>query len=389
MHLHGSARDIDGLAPIGWVGGWVDPETREMFVFETQSDIMQRSGFMRDSVKLEDERKARAFQLEADMTAVQQQITDLQTGATQPKKKKGPKDAIRANIRRIRADIEQAKADLDQLSQQNQAMEQQADFDPNHPGYLHNKQVIDTKLKAISKFTQQLQRMEENLARIPDPVEPELAPEIQQPEGQPVAPEGQPVAPEGQPVAPEGQPVPELPQQLQQKINKLQNKLQNLEVELIESKKPVQPLTGSYVWPHWHDYRSKLETAFKDWIPIFWNTAVREAKQMGIVSLYIVHSDELMKIWAGVLRGKTAEEKELVRGLYKRVYDKIAEGYGATEVNYRGRKFFRIDINDPNLRFASNWFMRAPYDSPYARLVKINWPKSHGLPNTTGLVRRS
>jgi hypothetical protein len=113
-------------------------------------------------------------------------------------------------------------------------------------------------------------------------------------------------------------------QQLEEAKKQLQTKM---EQGLNFGTQP-RTFTGSFVkeWPQWHDYKSRVENRFKDWIPIFFNTAMREAKRRGFESVRIVDSDTLMKVWAS-----WATQETLI--LFKRVYDDIAQRYGGTMIN--------------------------------------------------------
>ncbi len=323
---------INNVPTMGWVGGFIDPDEKSMYVYEVQSDLMQNTSQMRDPRKLEEERKVRRQELEVEKTNLTEQIE--QTRRQPAPKRKDPRAGLKAKIKRIQNDIDQVKVTLDQLVAQNTEMENQPGFDPNTSGqHHHNAQLIETKLDNLQKFKAQKLKMEQNLARIPAP-----------PEVQPSAPVQPEVPQQGQPTAqPEAQPQT-LDPQLQQKIQRLESRIQQIDVEITQTKGRI----GNYEFPEWHDYRNVIENTFKDWIKIFFNTAVREAKRNNMAFLYIITSDGLMNLWSF-----GGQEKKM---LFDRVYDGTAQFHGAEKVSKKGREFWRVNINDPELKVASNWF---------------------------------
>lgn len=107
----------------------------------------------------------------------------------------------------------------------------------------------------------------------------------------------------------------------------------------------------------WHKYRSKLENVFKDWIPIFFNSAFRLAKSKGYEKVRIITSDHLMQIWSSFARPET-------KILFERVYDKTAAFYQGQKITDTTGEWWEIVMNNPNLRIAkrsfqlANWFQR-------------------------------
>ena len=59
--------------------------------------------------------------------------------------------------------------------------------------------------------------------------------------------------------------------------------------------------TGSFVkiWPEWHEYKSRVENRFKEWIPIFFNVAIREAQKRGFEAVRIIDSNTLVMDYGG------------------------------------------------------------------------------------------
>jgi hypothetical protein len=333
QHLHGSYPHIEGMPSIGWVGGFVDPDERSMYVYEVQSDLMQNTNQMRDVRKVEEERKVRRQQLEEERNRIEQQIEEVKQQALAPQRPKDPRAGLRGKIRRIDNDIAQAEASIQEMVAANEQMEAQPGFDPSMGQYQHNKNLIDTRLKQLQKFKAQKQRMEENLARIPAPPRPE------QPE------------PTENEQTPEGAQVPAeapLNQQQQARVDKLEQRLQQIDTEIAQTRERLP----NYERPKWHDYRNVVENTFKDWVRLFWNTAVREAKRNNMAFLYIITADELMNLWRSFGRSSKKD-------LFTRVYDNTGQFYNAEVVNKKGRNFWRVNLNDPALRVASNWFGKA------------------------------
>lgn len=320
-----------GVPPIGWVGGYIDPTEKSMYVFELQSDLMQATGQMRDPAKMEQERTARREQLTQEIAQLKQQIEEIRRQAVEPKPKKDPRAGLRAKLKRIDSDISQTEQELAQLSAQNTEFENQPGFDPQGDAagqYRHNAQLIDTKLKKLQQFKAQKQKMEENLARIP-------APATEQPEIEP-----------GQPAA--------IDTQSQQKIDKMQGRIEQMEEEIVKTREPIHFDSRKPPIPEWHDYKNTIENTFADWIKIFWNTAVREAIRNNMNYLYIITANDLRhKIWPSFADAGTLQ-------LFQRIYDGYGRDfYGGEEVTKHGYKFWRVDLRNPEIKVASGWLSRA------------------------------
>jgi len=106
---------------------------------------------------------------------------------------------------------------------------------------------------------------------------------------------------------------------------------------------------------YWHDYKSKVENLFKDWVPIFFNVAIREAKRREFNKVRIIDASSLAKIW------NQYSDKDTVE-LFKRVYDRTAAlRYNATHGVWDGYGFYDIDLQNPELRVAemkANWLQK-------------------------------
>lgn len=343
QHLHGSYPRVQDMPAIGWVGGFIDPAERSMYVFEVQSDLMQNTNQMRDPRKVEEERKVRRQELEGEIQTLNQQIEEIKTEASKPKPRKDPRAGLQQKIRRIQNDIDTTSQEIEQLNAQNSEIEAQPGFDPNSPDlpgqYRHNKELIDNKLKKLQQFNTQKAKMEENLARIPAPP-PENEAEPEQP----------------------GQ----IDQQSQQKIDKLQNRIEKANEEIRQSREPIP----HYERPQWHDYRNTIENTFGDWVKIFWNTAVREAIKNNMNYLYIITADELFnKVWRSY-----GGQKKMI--LFQRVYDSYGKDfYGGQKVNKHGKEFWQVDLKNPELKVASSWLTKALGNMPkFGSLLPVTQP---------------
>ena len=137
--------------------------------------------------------------------------------------------------------------------------------------------------------------------------------------------------------------------------SKTEAKLQQLQNQLAQSREGAEKLvytpTGHTSYPQFHDYKSKMENMFKNWIPIFFNVVLREAKKRGFEKLMLIDADSLMKLWSKYARAET-------RQLFERVYDNTASFYGATPAQARNHSWWEIDILREE-RFAMSWFKRA------------------------------
>ena len=137
--------------------------------------------------------------------------------------------------------------------------------------------------------------------------------------------------------------------------------------ESIESKKvPNVPSWLSSRSPsRFHDYKSKIENLFKHWVPIFFNVAMREARNRGFKKVRIIDADTLYQKW------KTYSKEE-TKQLFERIYDKTAqERYNAIPVREGSFGLWEVDLGNPNLRIAKmhkNWLQKIS-----SRKLASNW----------------
>lgn len=134
--------------------------------------------------------------------------------------------------------------------------------------------------------------------------------------------------------------------------------LQNLNRSLAEAQQRLQesmdaddttPDSFRRKYRPWHDYKSKVENTFKEWIPIFFNAAFRLARDKGYAAVRIVTADNLMGLWDKYARPET-------KTLFERVYDQTAKFYGAQQINDQGKTWWEVKMT-PETRVA-NWLQR-------------------------------
>ncbi len=258
----------EGQPALGWVGGFADYENKTLYIAEVQSDLMQRTGHMRDPEKVQKQR-------EQEVATIQKQIATTQT-----------------KIQNVVSPKQQLTQKLDAIQQENTMLQ------PGDPKLQRNQGIIDNLLR--------------QLPNVPDTVD----------------------------------------------TRNLELTLQNLNQSLAEAQQRLQesadaPDTSSdslrRKYRPWHDYKSKVENTFKEWIPIFFNSAFRLAREKGYAVVRIVTADNLMGLWDKYARPET-------RVLFERVYDQTVKFYGAQQINVQGKTWWEVKMN-PDLRIA-NWLQR-------------------------------
>ena len=254
----------DGQPALGWIGGFADYNNKVLYIAEVQSDLMQRTSYMRDPEKVQKQRAQ-------EVATIQQQIAGIQ-----------------AKMQNAISPKQQVTQKLDAIQREN------ATLQPGDPKLQKNQNIIDNLLR--------------QLPNVPDIVD----------------------------------------------TRNLEFTLQNLNKSLAEAQQRQQESlnaedTSSDSLRRWHDYKSKVENTFKEWIPIFFNSAFRLARDKGYTLVRIVTSDNLMKLWDKYARPET-------KALFERIYDQTAKFYGAQQVNVQGKTWWEVKMN-PYLRIA-NWLQR-------------------------------
>lgn len=257
----------EGQPALGWIGGFADYNNKILYIAEVQSDLMQRTGKMRDPEKVQQQRKQ-------EVGTIQQQITNTQ-----------------AKIQNAVSPKQQITQKLDTIRQEN------ASLSPGDSRLQRNQGIVDNLLR--------------QLPNIPDTVDTRNL---------------------------------ELTlQSLNQSLAEAQQRLE----ESINAKDETNYFTPKY--RPWHDYKSKVENTFKEWIPLFFNAAFRLARDKEYAIVRIITADDLMTRWDKYARPET-------RTLFERVYDQTAKFYGAQQTNLQGKTWWEVKMN-PDLRIA-NWLQR-------------------------------
>lgn len=275
---------------LGWIGGYADYNQKIMYITEVQSDIMQRTVYMRDPEKVKQHR-------EGEISSLQQQISQIQNAPS---------------------------AEQQLAIKINKLMTEQQSLAPTDPKFTRNQEIIS-----------RLQQQQQNPQAKSNPNEEKL-------------------------------------KQLQQRLQEAQQQL-NKEIpnaDLYQSRQPSK----------WHDWKSKIENLFKDWIPVFFNVAMREAKARGFAKVRITTADELMKAWSSY-------SKESTRILFDRVYDSSAKFYNAVPIKDNGKNWFEINMSK-NVLVASltnkekdmGWFKRASHTKQSGDWGTLESPTSHHKP---------
>jgi len=274
----------DGQPPLGWIGGFADYTNKTLYIAEVQSDLMQRTVYMRDPKKLQKQR-------EQEVATIQQQIADTQ-----------------AKMQNVVSPKQQITQKLDAIRQENMSLPQ------GSPKLQRNQGIIDNLLR--------------QLPNVPDTID----------------------------------------------TTNLEMTLQNLNRSLTEAQQRLQEpsdTSDSFQlksrYQPWHDYKSKVENTFKEWIPLFFNSAFRLARDKQYEVVRIATSESLKKLWGLNLRPETSS-------LFERIYDQTAKFYGAQLVNIEDKTWWEVKMT-PDTRIA-NWLQR---------LIKIAQARSQWLvqnPNT-------
>lgn len=263
--LHGVS--TEGQPALGWVGGYADYKNKVLYIAEVQSDLMQRTGHMRDPEKVQKQRKQQVATIQQQIAGTQSKIQN----AVSPK--------------------QQITQKLDAIQQENEGLQ------PGDPKIQRNQGILDNLLRQLSN--------------VPDVVD----------------------------------------------TKNLEFTLQNLNKSLADAQQNLQESTNAEdattsftsKYRPWHDYKSKVENAFKEWIPIFFNSAFRLARDKEYAIVRIITSDNLMELWDKYARPET-------KILFERVYDQTAKFYGAQQVNVQGKTWWEVKMT-PDLRIA-NWLQR-------------------------------
>ena len=115
--------------------------------------------------------------------------------------------------------------------------------------------------------------------------------------------------------------------------------------EQIEADRASKP-SGGLARPHLHEYKSRVENTYKNWVSMFWNAIFRNIKKYNIDNLFVISAKGLQKRWP-------SWAKESTNVLFERVYDDFAQKFG-------GRKkgdWYGIPIdNNEKIIMASNWY---------------------------------
>lgn len=284
----------EGQPALGWLGGFADYDNKVLYIAEVQSDLMQRTGHMRDPQKVQKQR-------EQEVATIQQQITDTQ-----------------AKIQNVVSPKQNITQKLDAIRQENMALP------PDNPKLQRNQGIIDNLLR--------------QLPNVPDTVDTRNL---------------------------------ELTlQNLNQSLVAAQQRLE----ESINAEDTRDSFTPKY--RPWHDYKSKIENTFKEWIPIFFNAAFRMARDKGYTSVRIITADNLMGLWDKYAKPET-------RTLFERVYDQTAKFYGAQQINVQGKTWWEV-IMTPDTRIASwlqrltktaqqhQWFMQDPSSGKFVWQIHLD-----------------
>lgn len=154
--------------------------------------------------------------------------------------------------------------------------------------------------------------------------------------------------------------APEVPNQrtLQNKIRKLNETLSDLNTQLLNVDVDRKLYSDNKKNPSkYHAQKGPVEKAFKDWIPIFFNAAIREAKKRNFLHLKLISAKQLMNSWSGY----GGKEKE---ALFKRIYDNTAQLHNGKPINEQGKEWWDIPLETARYANKSNWlkyFLKASF----------------------------
>ena len=137
----------------------------------------------------------------------------------------------------------------------------------------------------------------------------------------------------------------------QQDSNK-ENKIRRIKLlitqlnEQLEADRATKSTPGGLSRPHLHEYKSRVENAYKNWVSLFWNTIFRNIKKYEIDTLYVISASGLMKRWSSYAKDNT-------KTLFERVYDEFAQKFGGKPKG----DWWEIPINDNRkIIMANNWY---------------------------------
>lgn len=116
-------------------------------------------------------------------------------------------------------------------------------------------------------------------------------------------------------------------------IQKLQNELKDTEL----NKKDA--FYNRDIQEKYYPYKNKIEKQFKDWYALFFNTALKEAKNRGFKEVRLISANQLMKTWSRHVSPDT-----LI--LFEKIYDNTAKKYNAIPVSALSYNWWSIEIND-------------------------------------------
>jgi len=239
FEYHKLPRQNDKIG-IGWIGGYIDPIKKIMYIAEIQSDLLQRTMEMIDPEKSKEVHKQ-------ELEQVKNKINNLMNFNPEERIKK-----LEDKINRT---------------------------DPNHPAYQN-------MLNALNEMKENPQS-----------------------------------------------------QVNQQQLQKLQNRMKELE-SLINKPSGSKGIRNQR---EFHQYKSKVENYYKDWISIFFNTLLREGKRLRIQKVLIVSPQTLIKKWRQYAKPQTIK-------LFERIYQAMAEKQGAKLNN----GWYELNISEA--KFAMNWY---------------------------------
>lgn len=295
----------DGQPALGWVGGYADYNNKVLYIAEVQSDLMQRTVHMRDPEKVLKQREQEVATIQQQMTATQSKIQNAVS----------PKQQMQDKIDRINQENQQLSVELLMFES---APERQTIFQ-DEPSINRAKQKVKQNEDLMSRLQQQM-------PNVPDAVDT---------------------------------------RNLELTIQTLNKSLGEAQQRLQESQKSLPrgfPGSLQEKYRPYHDYKSKVENTFKEWIPIFFNAAFRVARDQGYAAVRIVTSDNLMGLWDSYARDST-------RTLFERVYDQTAKFYGAEKIQHNGQTWWEVQMT-PETRVAS-WLQRLTKTATHEWLTQI------------------
>lgn len=109
--------------------------------------------------------------------------------------------------------------------------------------------------------------------------------------------------------------------ELQQRIQELEAEIPKLEVEL---EKILQDRHREFKYPKFHEWKSKLENYYKEWVEALYTAAIELAKVKKCVFFVIITANHLKEVWKNYLGEKEDSE------IFDRAYDRVAVRLGLT-----------------------------------------------------------